>query len=408
MSKKNLRLLPIIVLVFSASACKSQNFLERANNLFEKINATDTMPNLVPNPGFEKYNRLACRWTQKIHKFNEWNYKWRSATFTTPDHFSTETDRECWSHPANRTDGKIAPHNGACMMGLKSWGLGNTPTYWHEYLEVELNEPLQAGVRYVAEFYTVRHNLSSDASNNLGMHLSDTLIATRDRLPLYLTPQVNETQLIKGNKWRRVRGVFEAHGGERFLLIGNFYSDEFTLREKQPEGERGAYYFIDDVNVRIAPAGTPLSEKPERSVPPPPKILVPKDIPTPTTTVAIPKMAPRIGTSMILENIEFEFDKATLVGNSSIELRELANLLIDFPNMRVEIQGHTDNQGSDDYNLRLSQERAKSVADWLVDHKVRKGQITHKGYGETRPITSNDTEEGQAKNRRVQFVILSN
>ena len=90
------------------------------------------------------------------------------------------------------------------------------------------------------------------------------------------------------------------------------------------------------------------------------------------------------------------------------ELQNLAYMLIDFPNMRVEIQGHTDNEGSDEYNLKLSQARAKSVADWLLDNKVRKGQLVYKGYGESVPIAPNETEAGRAKNRRVQFVILSN
>ncbi len=403
---KCLRLFPLLALLLAVNACKSQNLLERASALVDKINPADTMPNVVPNPGFEQYNRLACRWTQKISKFNQWNYKWRSATETTPDHFSTDTDRDCWSHPNKRTNGKIRPHDGACMMGLKTWGLGNTPSFWHEYIEVELDEPLQAGVTYVAEFYTQRLNVSSDASNNIGMYFSDTLIATRNNLPLFLTPQVNAEEVIKKKGWTRVRGVFTAKGTEKFLLMGNFYSDDETIREKQPTGERGAYYFIDDVNVRIAPKGTALTPKPKRSVPPPPKKVVPAN--TGTAQVALPEVAPRVGTSMILDNIEFEFDKATLRGESSAELQNLAHMLIDFPNMRVEIQGHTDDEGADDYNLNLSQARAKAVADRLIKKKVRKGQLTYKGYGETVPIATNDTEEGRAKNRRVQFVILSN
>lgn len=403
---KSLRFLPLIGLVLAASCSQSQNLAERASALWDKINAADTMPNLVPNPGFEQYNRLACNWTQKVSKFNKWNHKWRSATETTPDHYSTSTDIDCWSHPRKRTDGKISPHNGACMMGIKAWGLGNTPTYWHEYVEVELDEPLQAGVKYVAEFYVQRDRKSSDASNNLGMYFSDTLIATRNRLPLYFTPQVNEESVINKKGWMRVRGVFEAKGTEKFLLIGNFYSDEETQREKMPTGERGAYYFIDDVNVRIAPAGASLTPVPKRSVPPAPKRILTKN--TSTLEVDLPEVAPMVGTTMVLDNIEFEFDKAELKGGSDEELQKLVHMLVDFPHLKVEIQGHTDNQGADDYNLKLSEARAKAVADWLLKEGASKSQITWKGYGESQPIATNETEEGQALNRRVQFVILAN
>jgi hypothetical protein len=119
----------------------------------------------------------------------------------------------------------------------------------------------------------LRASFSNEASNNVGMLFSAVPVKTRDCLPLYFTPQVNEQKVIKSG-WRKVRGVFDAKGDEKFLLIGNFYSDGRTARETQPDGERGAYYFIDDVNVRIAPPGTALTDAPPESIPPPPKIRV--------------------------------------------------------------------------------------------------------------------------------------
>ena len=114
-----------------------------AQNLFERTVNNDTMPNLVPNPGFEESERLYCRWTQEAAKFNENMVGWNSPTETTPDHFSTNNDRDCWAHPGKRTNGMAAPHEGACMVGIKTWGKGNTPTFWHEYVQIELPEPLQ-------------------------------------------------------------------------------------------------------------------------------------------------------------------------------------------------------------------------------------------------------------------------
>ena len=78
-----------------------------------------------------------------------------------------------------------------------------------------------------------------------------------------------------------------------------------------------------------------------------------------------------------------------------------------YPKMKIEISGHTDNKGSDEYNQKLSENRAKSVVDYLVEKGITQDQLIFKGYGETKPIASNDTDEGQQLNRRIEFEILS-
>jgi outer membrane protein OmpA-like peptidoglycan-associated protein len=375
----------------------------RAQNMLERKLANDTMPNLVPNPGFEEVERTYCAWTTDAARFNAAVDHWSSPTQTTPDHFSTTLDPTCWAHPRKHSNGRQGTHGGNAMVGIKIYGKGNTPTYWHEYVQTELPEPLQAGVRYIAECWVLRALRSNEASNNIGMHFTDTPISTRDCLPLYLTPQVNEETAVKGG-WHRVRGVFEATGTEKFLLIGNFYGDEVTTHERQPDGERGAYYFIDDVNVRIAPAGTALTPKPRTSTPPPPRPVVPDHVSS--TTVDIHQVEPAVGTRVRLDNVQFEFDKATLLPGYEPELDKLVDLMTDFPFLRVEIEGHTDDQGSDTYNLKLSDDRAKAVVDHLLNKKVDKERLTWKGYGETRPLKPNDSEANRAVNRRVEFRVI--
>jgi len=393
----NVRLLTVILLTALGHTIAAQNLLQRTLN-------NDTMPNLVPNPGFEEFERLQCRWTQDVEKFNAWFGGWRSATQTTPDHFSLKLDVDCWSHPHKRTDGKASPHEGDCMAGIKVWGKGNTPSYWHEYLEMELREPLEAGTRYIAEFWTMRASFSNEASNNLGLYLSDTLIATRDNLPLYFTPVVNEEQLLDKRGWTKVSGVIEAKGGERFVVIGNFYTDEATLHERQPEGQRGAFYFIDDVNVRVAPPGTALTPKPKESVPPPPKQKVEDQ--ASTKEVDLYQVEPEVGKRIRLDNLFFEFDKATLTAESGPELEKLVDLLTDYPLMRIHITGHTDDQGSDEYNRKLSEARAKAVVDHLVEEGIDRERLSSEGLGEAEPVAPNTTEEGRALNRRVEFEVV--
>ena len=374
-----------------------------AQSLVARTLQADTMPNLVPNPGFEDVERTYCAWTTDVAKFNAAVRGWSSPTQTTPDHFSTTLDPECWAHPKKHSSGKQGTHSGSAMVGIKTYGKGNTPSYWHEYVQTELPVPLQTGVRYIAECWVLRAARSNEASNNIGMYFTDTPVSTRDCLPLYFTPQANEDKVVKGG-WHKVRGVFDATGTEKFLLLGNFYGDEVTSHERQPDGERGAYYFIDDVNVRIAPPGTELTPKPRTSTPPAPRPIVPDHVSS--TTVDIHQVEPAVGTRVRLDNVQFEFDKATLLPGYEKELDKLVDLMTDFPFLRVEIEGHTDDQGSDTYNLKLSDDRAKAVVDHLLKKKVEKERLTWKGYGETKPLKPNDGEPNRAINRRVEFRVI--
>ncbi|MGB3870155.1 MAG: OmpA family protein [Flavobacteriales bacterium] len=376
-----------------------------AQNVLQRTLNNDTMPNLVPNPGFEEFKRVPCVWTQQARKFNEEvMVSWSSPTETTPDLFTTQADADCWTHPAKRTDGKASPRGGTAMAGIKIWGKGNTPTFWHEYLQVPLPEALEAGTRYVVECWALRANFSEQASNNIGLYLSSVPVKTRDNLPLYYTPHVNADEMVKGTRWKKVSGVIEAKGDERYLLIGNFYSDEATLHEQQERGERGAYYFIDDVNVRIAPLGADVTPRPKESTPPAPKVIVADH--ASTKDVELPRVEPPpVGKSIRLDNIGFEFAKATLTPESTKELDQLADMMIDYPNMRIEVEGHTDDIGSDASNLTLSRDRAQAVVDFLRNRKVEKERITSKGYGETKPLVPNDSEANRALNRRVEFRV---
>ena len=88
------------------------------------------------------------------------------------------------------------------------------------------------------------------------------------------------------------------------------------------------------------------------------------------------------------------------------ELDKLVGFLKDNPGISAEISGHTDNSGTDEYNLELSGRRAGSVVNYLTDHGITPGRLSFKGYGEARPVDTNDTEEGKAKNRRTEIRIV--
>ncbi len=114
-----------------------------------------------------------------------------------------------------------------------------------------------------------------------------------------------------------------------------------------------------------------------------------------------------VGSKIILKNIFYDFDKATLRGQSIVELDHLIQLLKDYPNMRIELSSHTDNKGTADYNLYLSNARSKSCVDYLILKGISKNRLEYKGYGLDQPIATNDTDAGRQMNRRTEFKILS-
>jgi len=109
---------------------------------------------------------------------------------------------------------------------------------------------------------------------------------------------------------------------------------------------------------------------------------------------------------IVLEGITFETNSAQIRPESEQTLTKAVNTLRTNPQLRVEIQGHTDDVGSDRANLRLSDARANSVRDYLIQRGIDGGRMTAKGYGETDPLVPNDSNENRSKNRRIQFQVL--
>jgi len=124
-----------------------------------------------------------------------------------------------------------------------------------------------------------------------------------------------------------------------------------------------------------------------------------------TKDIALKKVA--VGVKIILKNIFFDFDKATLRKESTSELERLTKLLVDVSTLKIEISGHTDSKGSDTYNQKLSERRAKSVVDYLIKAGIGSSRLTFRGAGEAEPVATNDTKEGMQENRRTEFKVLA-
>jgi outer membrane protein OmpA-like peptidoglycan-associated protein len=124
------------------------------------------------------------------------------------------------------------------------------------------------------------------------------------------------------------------------------------------------------------------------------------DIAKSTTTIILEK-----GKKVILRGVNFETNKSTLTGDSQDILEVAYNSLVANPDVQVEISGHTDSMGSDEYNQALSLRRAQAVKNWLVQRGIKSDRMKTVGKGEKEPIADNNTADGRAENRRIEFYV---
>jgi outer membrane protein OmpA-like peptidoglycan-associated protein/tetratricopeptide (TPR) repeat protein len=120
----------------------------------------------------------------------------------------------------------------------------------------------------------------------------------------------------------------------------------------------------------------------------------------------IPLQPIEVNASVVLKNIFFDVNKYDLKNESQVELDKLVQLLQDNPTVFIQIGGHTDNIGNDTDNLKLSENRAKSVVNYLISKGIASARLSAKGYGETQPVADNNTEEGRARNRRTELKVV--
>lgn len=368
-------------------------------------NDSTTHTNLVFNGSFEDYRTCP----RKVDALGVLTLVegWYQPTRGSADYFNICGSREC-GVPKNKL-GEQAAHSGEGYCGIYC-----SKNNYREYLQTRLRRRLHPGDSIQITYYVSLSEESTGAITTMGalfteesisdtvrgilMHkeqnkLSDGVVQTMLRP---LTPQVVnfDTPLTDTRNWQCISGTFVAQGGEQYVTIGNFYTIEqsgYAEPDSLTELLPGAYYYIDDVAVECLKCDPPETD----------------EVNVDSVYLTHEQPAFSVGGTFIMHDIFFEFDKSTLLQQSYFELMRLTTLLETYPKMRIEIRGHTDAKGADSYNLRLSENRAKAVADYLISKGVDAKRIRYKGYGKSQPIDSNDTEEGRAKNRRVEFKILA-
>jgi outer membrane protein OmpA-like peptidoglycan-associated protein len=348
--------------------------------------------NLVPNPSFEELTR--CPQSFSTDKNDFVVPGWNSPTDGTPDHFHGCSWGEA-DVPFNWA-GSSNAHSGKGYTGIYVWSNDPERNY-REYLQCELAEPLQAGNQYVLEFYYKLASNSVYAVNRIGLALNEVPVdLSHDKL-IEIAPALSvekDTSIVNTTGgWERAKQVYVAKGGERFVIVGNFFDNRTTKFTRLPYriGKNtmltsSSYYFIDDVSVK------PVDSLKQQLVP-----IVSK---FKRDTIELNK-------DYILKNIQFEFDSYVLLRSSFVELDKVVEYLKERPEINIRLSGHTDFIGSDDYNLTLSRNRARSVADHFVLRGIKSQRIISYGFGKARPIVLDKTDEARKINRRVEIRFVT-
>jgi len=140
-----------------------------------------------------------------------------------------------------------------------------------------------------------------------------------------------------------------------------------------------------------------------RFLPPPPVVA---EVPPPPPPTPAPTPAP-VKKKIVLRGVHFDFDKASIRAEDRPILDEAVNTLKEYGTIAIAVDGHTDRVGTEQYNQKLSERRANAVADYLADHGIARSRMTIEGFGESKPVASNDTADGRAQNRRVELRVTS-
>lgn len=341
-------------------------------HLFSFSQAT-VRKNLIPNPSFEEHKGKGA----DIKTATPWK------GVGTVDYYLKPEKRDTSRYKGART--------GIAYAGLRF------QSDYKEYMHVKLLEPLEKGQVYHFRMY-VRLLESSNVTvtiKQLGAYFSDYEFKVG---MVFEEEGLVDTTYNKGISgtlnWIVIQGDYRAHGGEKYVIIGNFRTkmkEDFVKRNKWSLFEfKEAYYYIDDISLKK------------------------KNVPFDSVAVfknkiknALPVFPDTFSTGQKVEIKKIEFVKGTseLTQSSYKFLDNLVNMLNQHPFMEIEIVGHTDNEGSDGNNRKLSKERAKVVYEYLKSQDVI-NPMTYRGVGAAEPLAPNDTDENKAKNSRVEFVVI--
>lgn len=400
--------------------------------------------NLIFNPSFEEY----------VSPSHDIFYAkdWFIPNDCTVDYFTERCPEEpqnysfvhVCSSTRNKKTGYNKPYSGEAYIGLFLLG-------WYggmEHYTGRLKEPLIEGNLYKISFY-IKYGgdvfwliserievLFTKDKPSFGSRDYRNLFEEEDSYVADIRINIDKANEMRS--WIKCSAIYRASGGELFMTLGLFKQEKnrklihlinkynkiesqykkqkkFVAKydvnplmpnptSKQNRKDRAfdviAYYLIDDVEVvPVDKQGSEILLYPELL-----QDSIRRNNADFKEPIEIDSL--EIGEPLVLKNIYFETDKRELLPTSYPELDKLIKALQYNRQIKIEISGHTDNTGTEEYNLKLSEQRAKSVVKYLLSKGIDHKRLEYKGYGSNKPLVSNKTEEGRANNRRVELKVL--
>ena len=348
---------------------------------------------------------------------------------------------------------KFTAKTGNNVIGIMTYGsiLTDEKNELREYLQGTLMKALTVGQKYYVSYWVHFH---CEGSNNLGVAFGKTALSTDSVFRLPLKPNVINSSIINYSNstiWQEVRDSFIAREPYKYFIIGNFLSNKETKVQSNKYHYHKAY--LDEINVEEASdskmpsrafdvvvenesvaSNSNVKNNTQKNIEPnaastTPSVNTPISIEKsnnntsvvnnsanvstpnaskPATTIPSASSIPNAvkGEVLVLDKVLFQYNSATLEATSSAQLNKLVAYLQRNPTMKILIKGHTSSEGSDEYNQKLSENRSKSVVDYLISKNIGKERLTFKGFGKSQPINTNGTEESRQQNRRVEFEII--
>lgn len=406
--------------------------------VFSLVTSVVFSQNLVPNPGFEEHILDSVfYWEQTAEPYY---------------HFETN---------------KPYAHSGNCINGICIWKSAPSE-YLQVKLERPLAQGEKYLVRAYTMINSTITDRAFDTIKYLGIYFSKEKFLVSAKKILLFKPQVL-LDVYGDSLWNKTESVYVAKGGESYMLLGHFYEYSNTLAIGNDSLNENVFREIENIDQekseRIKSETSVIDEKyknikqdswnidkiknkrkQEKKLKEYRKAMLieQQEIQEMTQDVSEEfreryavlfsqfklsaqgsseltgfrlyfddiSVSPCVDTIPVekiidLKNVFFNSGKAGLLPASFTELDHQVNYLNENPEIIIEISGHTDNVGKESDNQLLSENRAKAVADYLIKKSIQPARVSYKGYGSTKPVSDNNSQEGRAKNRRVEIKIIS-
>lgn len=358
--------------------------------------------NMVPNPGFEEVSGKISK-TGQIDKANGWI----SGTAQKADLFSKRSKSPDAQVPNNEF-GMEEPMdgNGGNYAGIVVFSHNNKIP--RSYVTTKLTSPMKKGMKYCVSFHVSLAEFSKYNSNNIAAHFSKRQYNFEEKVTIIEEPHVKhiDNMVFKATyNWDKICGVYTATGGEKYITIGNFESNEDTQDDKNKIDRDlkgtpiiGAYYYLDNVSVKMIDyddeCDCEVKEEEVKEVVYSSSLLRPDDLKP-------MEIAP-------YNTLYYAQGNTDLNAQSETNLEELAEIMLKNDDLKITIIAHSDKSEEEKGQNKpawanLSNKRAEVVKKFLMDKGIRPERIMVDDKKASDPVDDSGSEIGLAKNRRVEF-----